>query len=170
MKNLRILAMTALAITFGACSSDDNNDDNNNSGSIEGTYELREFNTSVPTDFDEDGQTSTNQVEESSCYDDVQISLRSDNTFTYTIGYISVNPDGSDTCTEYEVDGTWSTTNNTLTATYENTEGNDVTVNFARSNNGNTLTETRAVTTFPNRNAEGSAIQTIGSVQLVFKK
>lgn len=170
MKNLRILAMVALAITFGACSSDDNSDNNNNSGGIEGTYELREFNTSVATDFDEDGTASTNQVNESDCYNDVQIALRSDNTFTYTIGYISVNTDGSDTCTSYEVDGTWTATNNTITATYENIEGNDVTVSFARTDNGNTLTETRTITTFPNRNAEGAAIQTVGSVQLVFKK
>ena len=68
MKNLKFLAVTALAIAFGACSSDDNND-NNNSGGIAGTYNLTEFNTSAPTDFNEDGVESTNQMQEAKCGD-----------------------------------------------------------------------------------------------------
>jgi len=172
MKNLRLLAFAAVAIAFGSCSSDDNSDNNNNnnSGSIEGTYNLTEFNTSTPTDFDEDGTSSTNQVNESECYDDVQLTLRADNTFTYDIGYITVNnADGSDTCTDYTVNGTWRATNSTITVTYEY-NGSTETVNFARSNEGKRLTETRALTTFPNRNGDGAAINTVGSVQLVFEK
>lgn len=169
MKNLRILAMAALAITLGSCSSDDNND-NNNSGSIEGTYELREFNTSATTDFNQDGTRSTNQMSETNCYNDSQITFRSDNTFTYEIAYLSVNADASSSCTSYEVDGTWTATNNTLTATYEDLEGDDVVVNFARTDNGKTLTETRAITSYPDRDADGVATTRLGSVQLVFKK
>jgi len=170
MKNLRILAMTALAITIGSCSSDDNND-NDNSGGISGTYELREFNTSSPTDFNEDGTSSTNQMSETNCYNNSKLTFRADNTFTYEVAYLSVNTaDASDTCTSYEVDGTWTATNNTLTATYEDIEGEDVTVNFARTDNGRTLTETRAISRYPNRNSDGGAIYTLGSVQLVFKK
>lgn len=168
MKNLRILAMAALAITLGSCSSDDNSD--NNSGSIEGTYELREFNTSTPTDFNRDGISSTNQMSETNCYNDGQLTFRSDNTFTYEIAYLSVNSDASSSCTSYEVDGTWTATNNTLTATYENLEGNDVVVNFARTDNGRTLTESRILTSFPDRNADGVAFSRPGNVQLVFKK
>lgn len=169
MKNLRILAMTALAITIGSCSSDDNND-NDNSGGISGTYELREFNTSSPTDFNQDGTSSTNQMSETNCYNDSKLTFRADNTFTYEVAYLSVNTDASSTCTSYEVDGTWSATNNTLTATYENLEGDDVTVNFARTDSGKTLTETRALTTFPDKNSDGGAFNRPGSVQLVFKK
>ncbi|WP_296147399.1 lipocalin family protein [uncultured Flavobacterium sp.] len=168
MKNLRILAMAALAITLGSCSSDDNSD--NNSGSIEGTYELREFNTSTATDFNRDGTSSTNQMSETECYNDAQLTFRSDNTFTYEIAYLSVNSDASSTCTSYEVDGTWTATNNTLTATYENLEGDDVVVNFARTDDGRTLTENRVLTNYPDRNADGVAINRLGNVQLVFKK
>jgi len=168
MKNLRILAMAALAITLGSCSSDDNSD--NNSGSIEGTYELREFNTSAATDFNQDGTSSTNQMSETNCYNDSQLTFRSDNTFTYEIAYLSVNADASSSCTSYEVDGTWSATNNTLTATYENLEGDDVVVNFARTDDGRTLTETRTLTNYPDRNSDGGAVTRLGSVQLVFKK
>lgn len=86
------------------------------------------------------------------------------------MAYISVNADGSSACTSYEVDGTWSATNNNITATYENLDGDDTVLNLARSNNGNTLTETRAVTTYPARNADGAAINAIGSVRVVYSK
>jgi len=170
MKNLKLMAVAIIAIAFGSCSSDDNNDNNNNSGGIEGTYNLTQFNTSVATDFNKDGNSSTNQMEESECYDPAQITLKADNTFKYVVAYITVNTDASSTCTAFEVDGTWTATNNTLTATYEDPSGDDVTVNFARSNNGRTLTETRAVTRFPDRDSDGGATTRLGSVQLVFEK
>lgn len=169
MKNLKFLTAVAFSISLVACSSDDNND-NNNSGGIEGTYNLTEFNTSAPTDFNDDGVESTNQMNESNCYNEGELTFRSDNTFDYTVSYISVNLDGSSTCTSYEVDGTWTASNNTITATYENLEGNDTTINFARSNNGNTLTETRVLTTYPDRNNDGGAINAVGTVTLVYNK
>lgn len=170
MKNLKILTFVALGISFLACSSDD--DSNNNSGAIEGTYELTAFNTSTATDFNDDGAPSTNQMSETNCYDGRKITFRADNTFTYDIDYLLVDTsNGNSSCIDnYTVNGTWSANNNTLTVVYEDEDGADVTINFARSNNGRTLVQNIAVTTFPNRNSEGVAIETIGSVQLIFDK
>ncbi len=170
MKKGKILVFAILAIGFGACSSDDDSS-NNNMGTIEGVYDLTEFNTSAPTDFDENGTASTNQMNESSCYNDRKIDFNSDNTFTYEMDYILIDTNtGVAVCAENTVTGTWTATNNVITATYEQENGTDITLNFARSNNGRTLTQTTTLTTYPDRNADGVAYNRVGSVTTVFTK
>lgn len=170
MKKGKFLAMAILAISLGACSSDDDSN-NNNSGAIAGTYDLTEFNTGAATDFNEDGTESTNQMDESNCYDDRKISFNSDNTFTYEIDYILIDTNtGVAVCAQNDVTGTWTASNNTITVTYEQEDGTDVTLNFARSNNGNTLTQTTVLTTYPDRDGDGVPFNRAGSVELVFDK
>lgn len=169
MKNGKILAIAILAISMGACSDDDTS--NNDSGSIEGVYNLTEFNTSAATDYNEDGTESTNQMDESNCYNDRKIDFNSDNTFTYESDYILIDTNtGVSTCAENDVAGTWTASNNTITATYEQEDGTDVTLTFTRSNNGSTLTQTTALTTFPDRDGDGVPYNRPGSVELVFSK
>lgn len=169
MKKGKILAMALVAISFGACSDDDTS--NNDSGSIEGVYDLTEFNTSVATDFDEDGTESTNQMDETNCYDTRKIDFNSDNTFTYDLDYILINTTtGEAVCTTSDVSGTWTATNNTITAVYEEVDGTEVTLTFTRSEDGDTLTQNTGLTTFPDRDADGVAFNRVGSVELVFTK
>lgn len=170
MKKVKILAMTILAISFGACSSDDDSS-NNNMGSIAGRYNLTEFNTGAATDFNQDGTASTNQMDESSCYDARRIDFNSDNTFTYDMDYILIDTStGVAVCADNTVSGTWTATNSVITATYEQENGTEVTLNFVRSNNGRTLTQTTTLTTYPDRNSEGVAYNRVGSVTTVFTK
>lgn len=170
MKKGKILVLAILALGFGACSSDDDSS-NNNTGTIEGVYDLTEFNTGTPTDFDQNGTASTNQMNESSCYNGRKIDFNSDNTFTYDMDYILIDTStGVAVCAENTVTGTWTATNNTITATYQQEGGTNVTLNFVRSNNGRTLTQTTGITTYPDRNGDGVAYNRIGSVALVFSK
>jgi Lipocalin-like domain len=169
MKKGKILALALLAISFGACSDDDAS--NNDSGSIEGVYDLTEFNTSVATDFNEDGTESTNQMDETNCYDTRKIDFNSDNTFTYDLDYILINTaTGEAVCTTSDVSGTWTASNNTITAVYEEEDGTEVTLTFTRSEDSDTLTQNTVLTTFPDRDAEGVAFNRVGSVELVFTK
>jgi len=169
MKKGKFLALAILAVSFGACSDDDTS--NNDSGAIEGVYNLTEFNTGAATDFDENGTESTNQMDESNCYDGRKIDFNSDNTFTYEIDYILIDTNtGVAICAENDVTGTWTVANNVITITYEQEDGSDVTLNFTRSNNGRTLTQTTVLTTYPDRNAEGVPYNRAGSVELVFSK
>lgn len=165
---LGTLVFAGLAMT--SCSNDD---DNNSSVSIAGTYKLTEVNTGSDTDFNKDGTAHENQMEESTCYNGSKIVLNSDNTFTYDIKTILVNTaDGTDACSDTTVSGTWSATgsgtNAVITATYENSNGADVEVNFVKT--GSELYVETVVGRYPDRNTAGGAIYTVGSLELVFKK
>ena len=52
--------------------------------SVVGTYLLTAFNTSIPTDLNGDGTASTNQMSETSCFNNSLFVLNSNNTFTAT--------------------------------------------------------------------------------------
>ena len=89
---------------------------------VVGTYLLTAFNTSVPTDLNGDGTTSTNQMNETTCLNNSFLTLNSDNTFTATGGGIDIDltttPNVITCTTEPPTVGTWSLTGNQLTTTY----------------------------------------------------
>jgi len=152
------------------------NDDDNNTGKvgIAGTYKLSEVNTGTTgTDFNEDDVVNKNQMKESDCYNNSKIALNADNTFTYDIKTILVNTvDGTSACSAVSVGGTWSATgsgdNAVITAVYENENKQDVTVTFTKA--GNVLKNTKTLAQYPDRNANGGAIYSVGTVELVFDK
>ncbi len=176
MKKFRILACTLLVTGFGltSCSSDDDSGDVNNEAEIAGTYNLTAVNTAEPTDFNADGTFNTNQTMESDCYDDSRIVLNSDNSFEYQRNSIVVNEDdGTSGCTEGSFGGTWeilsgSGSNVIIAAVYENSNGDNVTLNLVKD--GNTITYVDAFGSYPDRNDEGGAIYVFGEVQYVFVK
>lgn len=174
MKKFRILACALVVTGFGltSCSNDDDNDSVNDEVQIEGTYNLTEVNTPVPTDFDENGTSHDNQVEETDCYDDSKIIFNADGTFTYHKHYVLVNgTDGTSACAEGSFTGSWerlsgSGSDALIQAIYETDNGNDVTLNLVKE--GNTITFNDVFGSYPTRNEEGGAVNAIGNVEYVF--
>ena len=176
MKKFRILACTLLVTGFGltSCSSDDDNGDVNNDVEIAGTYNLTSVITAEPTDFNDDGSSNENQMEESDCYNNSRIVLNSDNSFEYQKNTIIVNEDdGTSGWTEGSFGGTWELLSSSgsdaiIRATYENNNGNDVTINLVKE--GNIITFTDAFASYPDRDDNGGAVYVIGTVEYVFVK
>ena len=92
---------------------------------ISGTYLLTAFNTSIPTDLNSDGTPSTNQLSETNCYNNMLLTLNSDNTFVANSKGIDIESNGTTetmTCfTDPDDTGTWSLVGNTLTLTISGT-------------------------------------------------
>ena len=174
MKKIKVLLCAAVvsALVFTGCSNDD--DAPTNDLQIAGTYRLTEVNTDEPTDFNQDGTESANQMLESNCYNDSDITFNADGTFTYDVKDILVNETaGSFACDDYTVSGTWVLQGGVgsmalIDATFENPNGENVTLRFNKD--GNELTQYSLISQYPDRDASGGAIYRIGSVELIFEK
>lgn len=154
MKTTKIL-FTLLAITFSlaSCTSSDepidgalsslvnSNTNNPTATNVAGTYLLTAFNTSVPTDLNNDGRASTNQMSETSCFNSSLLVLNTNGTFTSNNKGIdidlTVTPNAITCFTDPNTTGTYTVNNNVLTTRY--TE-NGVVYNDVFTISGNTLT------------------------------
>lgn len=173
--NLLMGAVAIAAFGFTSCSNDDDNN-NNDDVRIAGTYELEEVNTEFATDFNQDGTENIDQTEESNCYNDGEIRLNEDGTFTYIITGILVDEgSGSSGCkTSVQVSGTWEgagTGNNAvISAAYEDENGDDQIITLNKSGDRLTLEDDNILSRFPDRNDNGGAIYRSGSITYVFEK
>jgi hypothetical protein len=141
MKNLKIISGLILllaAFTFISCDNEPIDSSINiedfggtsggNIANIVGTYKLTHFNTSVPTDLNGDGVKSTNQMNETVCFNNSFLVLGSNNTFAAASKgvEIDVQVDGvtgltTQTMQCYEdppISGTWSKSGNIITLSY----------------------------------------------------
>ena len=177
MKKISLLACT-LAIAglgFTSCSDDDSN--NNDDVRIEGTYHLVEVNTEDETDLDDDGDSHLNQMEESGCYDEGRITLNDDNTFTYVHTAVLIDEgEGSIGCAEETTyTGTWELVSGTtseavIEITYEAGNGEDTSMLLAKTDDELVWTDDTLLSQYPDRNAEGAPVYTLGSTQFVYEK
>lgn len=77
MKNFfKLLTVSLLAISV-SCSSDD---DSSSNDSVEGTFRLVAFEVETSIDLDGDGDSSTNLIEETGCYQNETVTFNNDNT------------------------------------------------------------------------------------------
>ncbi len=120
-------------------------------GDVTGTYKLTAFNTSVPTDLNNDGTPSVNQMSETACMNDMFLTLNANNTFVsdskgteieLEIDVATGEMVETISCfTDPDVTGTWILTGNVLSMTYTDSEtGQVMTDNFTVV--GNTLVYT----------------------------
>lgn len=120
-----------------------NSPNNPNSSSILGTYVMTAFNTSVPTDLNGDGTASTNQMNETTCFDNNILSLNTNNAFTTTSKGLDIEIVGTNsvlTCfTDPSINGTWTQFGTNIIFTYVDS---GITVSDTFVLNGNTLTYT----------------------------
>lgn len=112
---------------------------------IVGSYLLTAFNTSVPTDLNGDGTSSTNQLNETTCLNNSFLTINANNTFSTDSKGLEIivgSGGGVDEVACFEdalITGTWSLTGNQITFTY--TDEGEV-YNDTFTVNGNTLTFT----------------------------
>lgn len=129
MKSIKsILSLLAFSLVFVSVSCDDEPIDpaidpsSFGSSGVIGTYLMTAFNSSVPTDLNNDGTRSTNQMNETNCFNGNTMVLNSDNTFTSTSKGIDIETNGTNeiiTCfVDPNITGTWSLSGNQLTLTY----------------------------------------------------
>ena len=172
--NLLVGAMALTAFGFVSCSDDDSD---GSDVKFSGTYDLVEVNTQNATDFNDDGTKNVNQLKESNCYNDGKIILNDDGSLKYVITKILVDAsDGTSGCaTAYEAAGKWEAqstngNNTTIEAAFTNQNGASQTITLIKRGDNLTYTDDTILSTYPDRNADGEAINTRGSITYVFEK
>lgn len=116
------------------------NNGGGNPTTVVGAYKLTAFNTSVPTDLNGDGTTSTNQMNETSCFNNMFIIINSNNTFNADAKGVEIDFSNNITqCyTDPDYNGTWVLNGNILTLTYVD-GGITYNDNFTVAGAGNSL-------------------------------
>ena len=168
-------AIIIAGLSLTSCSSDDNNDGGSNEVEIAGVYNLTEFNTEEPTDFNQDGTLNTNQTTESNCYSGSKITLNADGSFRYQENRVLVDVvNGTSACSSpSEYLGTWVNnggvgTSAIISATY--LDENDTSRTLTLTKEGNKITDYRLLAQYPNRNDAGGAVYSTGDVEIVYTK
>lgn len=85
---------------------------------LNGTYILTTLNADVPVDLNNDDITNTNLLEETSCFDIMEVNFNTDGSFSAINSKLDFNGGASGnevTCTTRTDSGTWSLTENALT-------------------------------------------------------
>lgn len=136
-----LLAIFAL-ITFTSCNIEPLDSDllGNiiNPASVAGTYRMTAFNTGIPTDLNNDGTTSINQMLETTCFNGNILTVNPNATFTSTSKGVDVSASATLTCySDPDITGTWVLNGTVLKLIYM--EGN-VQITDLYSVSGNTLT------------------------------
>ena len=102
-----------------------------NPASVAGTYRMTAFNTGIPTDLNNDGSSSTNQMLETTCFNNP------DGTFIATSKGVDISASSSITCfSDPDITGTWTLNATVLKLTFVDA---GVVVDELFSVSGNTL-------------------------------
>ena len=180
MKKVYLLGGLLLAgLTFTACSDDDNKNNVLDGNDVDpsqlvGIYDIVAVNTENPTDFNMDGTSHTNQMEETECYDTASITFTYEETFTYARHFLAVSEETAvSICDDLFITGTYERiaggyTNGTFRLTYVNGSGDTRTMDFVKE--GTTLRYINQYGPYPDRTSAGAASSTPGSIEYVFTK
>lgn len=168
MKKIKI-ALLAVAGCFALACDDDRDTDNRD---ITGTYDLTAFNTPAPVDYDGDGTSSANMLDESDCYDDSRITINRDGTYILEDNFIGIHGTTS-FCDSRITKGTWSRSGNMLTTTSD-LAGDIVVRNYTFTTgmgmSANTMTMDMSNADIPGRNVSGNPQSSLGPVSVVYTK
>lgn len=135
------VAMATLAIGFNSCSDDDIAPLNpNQNSSLVGDWVLTSLVSDVALDLDLDAAADTEIMNETDCFDDMQITFNADDTFSSTVTEIKFEGVNQDmlTCTDSVQTGTFSFNGSVLTITL-NVAGGTVTEDQTINLQTNTL-------------------------------
>ena len=90
-----------------------------NPDSVAGTYRMTAFNTGIPTDLNNDGTTSTNQMLETSCFNNNFLTINPNGTFIATSKGVDVSAGATLECyTDPDITGIWGLSGTVLTLVY----------------------------------------------------
>ena len=124
IKSIVKFLVLSIALVTASCDNEpiDPAIDISASSSVTGTYYMTAFNSSIPTDLNEDGSASTNQMNETNCFNGSFITLNSNNTFVANSKGIDINTNGATSTIECfdegNFTGTWALSGNQLSITY----------------------------------------------------
>ena len=166
MKNVKkFLFLFSIAAILTACSDDDDAGNSIEAG-LAGTYNLTAYNVPVAVDFNMDSQASTNLMDESDCYLDSKIVLKNDNTFTSVYNYLLITDDVS--CNEEDRFGTWSSADGDILTLIDDSIEPEQEIKY--DINDNQILLTLENSPYPDRDGEGNAVYSEGTVVLVYTK
>jgi hypothetical protein len=149
MKNVKNFVMAtigclALSPVVISCSDDDDNNNNTDNSQLVGTYRMTAFNAPMAIDFNNDGTSSVNLMDESNCYNDSFLVVNQNGTYTMTSNTVNIDGTTSSCASEVKT-GSWTRSGNTFT-TSSGTGANVQRTDF--SWNGTNRTFTRNATNF----------------------
>lgn len=139
-----------------------------NPASVAGTYRMTAFNTGIPTDLNNDGTTSTNQMLETTCYNNSTLIINADGTFTATSKGVDVSASNTLECyTDPDVTGTWVLSGTVLVLTYTEA-GAPVVESFSVS--GNSLTYSMPLGEIVSTTSTNAAVYLNSSFNIVYTR
>lgn len=159
------------SLSLGACSSDDDNNANvNPNADLVGTYKMTAWNAPMSLDFNGDGTSNTNMMNESTCYNNSEMIIENDGSYTMTYNYVNIDGSGNVSCQTETTFGTWTRNGNSFTTTHLSGGQNmDVNYNFA-AGNSTTLTRNMTNWNYPMLDIDGNAAWGNGNVNLVMTR
>lgn len=118
MKLIKYGLTLILSFFIFACSSDDNEPQPLSQNDIQGEWFLTELNASRPVDLNNDGNSSTELTQETTCFDDMKI-VFNDNAYTFTYPKLDFNGASNEnlSCLNAINTGIYTLEQNILTAT-----------------------------------------------------
>lgn len=159
------------------------NDNQNGGGNTDGgtstvfgVYLLTAFNSSVATDLNGDGVSSTNQLNETTCLNNSFLTVNQNNTFVATSKGVDINFDmnnGVETTTiecftDAPTNGTWTTQGNNVLFTYTDEDGETFTDTFAKQ--GNNLVYTLNNGSVVGTTDDGTPVYLTANLKLIYTK
>ena len=158
-------------VNNGGTTGTNGNTNNGTGNSIFGTYIMTAVNTSVPTDLNGDSIESTNQMNETSCFNNNNIILNSNNTFSSTSKGVDIDLTtipGTIECYEDPiVSGTWSISGDRISLSYF--LGSELFVDEFIIN-GNTLTLTALDGQIVGTTSTGEPVELDGDINFIYTK
>ena len=139
-----------------------------NPDSVAGTYRMTAFNTGIPTDLNHDGTTSTNQMLETSCFNNNFITINPNGTFTATSKGVDVSASATLECyTDPNIAGTWVLNGTVLTLSYVEAS---VQISEMFSVSGNSLTYSVALGEIVSTTSTNAAVFLNSSYNIVYTR
>jgi len=161
MKFLKLLFPILSVLIIAACSEDDNK-----TADVSGLYNLTAVNAPRPVDYNRDGTASLNLMQESNCYLNSFIDLRSDGTFTYKYNYVFFLSDTG--CYTEDITGIWQYKGNTITLTNPTAaDESSATMQYTLQDNILSIIQESS---YPGYDSDGFPIFIEGQVETVYGK
>lgn len=124
----KLLSLVAIALAFASCESDDDNNNESSSASIVGTFVLTNFDSPINDDYNNDGTTSSNLLDEVPCFENT-ISFSENGNYTSSATTLVIEIDDNSTTAGCEgpfiETGTYNLEGDTLSITQETTTDPD---------------------------------------------
>lgn len=157
-------------LSMASCSNDDDNNsvNTNPNSDLVGTYRMTAWNSPMSVDFDNDGTSNTNMMNESPCYDDSMMTINANGTYTMTYNYVNING-GTVSCQAETTNGTWTRNGNSFSTSHLlGGQNMNTSYNFA-SGSSTTLTRNMSNWNYPTMN-NGTAEYAQGNVSMVMTR